>query len=264
MTVSIITLGVIAALVIIALLGLAALAYVYAQTAHNNGYDQGLDEGKKAAADYTRDLEKQLVTTTGRLANAHLEYGAQLEDADRRIAIYAGRSWTRDDITLLKRGAKQLKLAAITYSEFEKANLADPARFALDIGSQLEQLAQRIEQQIDGKAPFPPASPETQQAIAKAALLATAEEADTLTNGKSWLVYGPEGCGKTKNARAIADALGLTDIVDDWHPGQPIPGTKTLVLTNNAGPALPFTRRALSYADAMALVASKAKQGDAA
>ncbi|MGE8501657.1 MAG: hypothetical protein ACN6P1_05405 [Pseudomonas sp.] len=263
MTVSLITLGVIAALVIIALLGLAALAYVNAQTARTSGYDQGLDEGKKAAADYTRDLEKQLVTTTGRLANAHLEYGAQLEDADRRIAIYAGRSWTRDDITLLKRGAKQLKLAAITYSEFAQANLADPARFALEIGSQLEQLAQRIEAQLDGKEP-PAMTIRVEATSTNDALLKVAAEAINLTNGKSWLVYGPEGCGKTKNARAIADALGLTDIVDDWQPGQPIPGTKTLVLTNNEGPALPFTRHALSYADAMALVASKAKRGDAA
>ncbi|WP_234035864.1 hypothetical protein [Ectopseudomonas mendocina] len=263
MTVSIITLGVIAALVIIALLGLAALAYVYAQTAHNNGYDQGLDEGKKAAADYTRDLEKQLVTTTGRLANAHLEYGAQLEDADRRIAIYAGRSWTRDDITLLKRGAKQLKLAAITYSEFEKANLADPARFALDIGSQLEQLAQRIEQQLDGKAPTAILT-RVEATPTSDGLLEVALDAFNLTNGKSWLVHGPEGCGKTKNAQAIAAALGLTEIVDDWQPGQPVPATKALVLTNHEGPHQPFTRRILTFAQAMQLVARHAQRGNAA
>lgn len=259
MTVSIITLGVIAALVIIALLGLAAMAYVNAQTARTSGYDQGYDDAKRASTEYTSSLEEQLVSATGRLTQANREHGAQLQDADRRIAIYAGRSWTRDDITLLKRGAKQLKLAAITYSEFQQANLDDPARFALEIGNQLEQLAQRIEQHLDGTAPAMIGSPEGQQAEADATLLAIAAEADTLTNGKSWLVYGPEGCGKTKNAKAIADALGLTEIVDDWQPGNPAPSTKALVLTNHLGPYhMPFSRRVLSYDQAMSLVAAKA------
>ncbi|HEY1028372.1 MAG TPA: hypothetical protein VGE28_12205 [Pseudomonas sp.] len=262
MTVSLITLGVIAALVIIALLGLAALAYVNAQTARTSGYDQGYDDAKKAAVDYTSSLEGQLANAAGRLAKANREHDQQLQDADRRIAIYAGRSWTRDDITLLKRGAKQLKLAAITYSEFAQANLADPARFALEIGSQLEQLALRIEDQLEGNAPtaFPDSLKE-----ANAALMEVAAAAASITNGKSWLVYGPEGCGKTKNAQAIADALGLTEIVDDWQPGDPAPITKALVLTNHLGPDHPpFYRRALSYDQAMSLVAAKAQRGDAA
>ena len=267
MTVSLISIGVIAALVIIALLGLAALAYVNAQTARTSGYDQGYDDARKAAAEYTASLEEQLTGAVGRLAKANRDIEAQLQDADRRIAIYAGRSWTRDDITLLKRGAKQLKLAAITYSEFAQANLADPARFALEIGSQLEQLAQRISQQLDGSAPTPAPNAIEDYRQAEATLLEIAAVADTITNGKSWLVYGPEGCGKTTNAQAIADALGLTEIVDDWQPGDPVPVTKALVLTNHLGPDhMPFRRHVLSYDQAMSLVAAKAnaKQGAAA
>lgn len=263
MTVSIITLGVIAALVIIALLGLAALAYVNAQTARTSGYDQGYDDAKRASTEYTSSLEEQLVSATGRLTQANREHAAQLQDADRRIAIYAGRSWTRDDITLLKRGAKQLKLAAITDSEFEKANLADPARFALEIGSQLEQLAQRIGQQLDGKAPTAILT-RVEATPPSDGLLEVALDAFNLTNGKSWLVHGPEGCGKTKNAQAIAAALGLTEIVDDWQPGQPVPATKALVLTNHEGPHQPFTRRILTFAQAMQLVARHAQRGNAA
>jgi hypothetical protein len=255
---------IIAALVL-ALIGLAVYTRHTAGSARANGYDQGYDDARKAAADYTTSLEGQLANCVGRYAKAKREHDQQLQDADRRIAIYAGRSWTREDITLLKRGAKQLKLAAITYSEFEQANLAEPARFALEIGSQLEQLAKRTEAQLDGTAPTSTSSPEALQAEATATLLAVAAEADTLTNGKSWLVYGPEGCGKTKNAQAIADALGLTEIVDDWQPGNPAPITKALVLTNHLGPDFPpFYRRALSYEQAMSLVAAKAKQGVAA
>ncbi len=71
------------------------------------------------------------------------------------------------------------------------------------------------------------------------------------------IVYGPQACGKTRNARAIADALGLPDILDDWHQRMPAPTTKTLVLTNETGPFQQFTRRALSFEQAMSLVASK-------
>ena len=49
----------------------------------------------------------------------------------------------------------------------------------------------------------------------------------------SWIVYGPEGCGKSINAARIAAALGLTDIVDDWVPGMPFPSYGCLALTNH-------------------------------
>jgi len=265
MTVSHITLAVIGALAIIALLGLAWLAYVNAETARTNGYDQGYGDARKAAADYTTSLEGQLANSVGRYAKAKREHDQQLQDADRRIAIYAGRSYTRDELTSIRRAAKQLKLAALTYSQLstnQVLELSDQARHALTVCGELEQIAQRIEDQLEGTAPT--ALPNTQQE-AEAALLEAAAFAAGVPNGKSWLVYGPEGCGKTTNAQAIADALGLTEIVDDWQPGDPAPITKALVLTNHLGPDFPpFYRRALSYEQAMSLVAAKAKPGVAA
>jgi len=265
MTISLITLGVIAALAIIALLGLAWLAYANAETARTNGYDQGYDDARKAAADYTTSLEGQLANSVGRYAKAKREHDQQLQDADRRIAIYAGRSYTRDELITIRRAAKQLKLAALTYNQLTTSQvleLSDQARHALTVCGELEQLAQRIEDQLEGTAPT--ALPNTQQE-AEAALLEAAAFAAGVPNGKSWLVYGPERCGKTTNAQAIAAALGLTEIVDDWQPGDPVPVTKALVLTNDLGPDFPpFYRRALSYEQAMSLVAAKAKQGAAA
>lgn len=259
MTISMITAGVIAALLIIALLGLAAWARSSAETARTNGYDQGYGDAARTLSRETASLEEQLAQCVGRLAQANREHDAQLQDADRRIAIYAGRSWNSEDLTAIRRGAKQLKLAAFTYDGLKAAqvlDLSEQSRHALTVCGQLEQVAQRIEEQLEGTEPPPIAAPSRNTAEA-AALAATAK------NGKSWLVHGPERCGKTRNAQAIAAALGLTEIVDDWQPGQPMPRTKALVLTNHslpddAGP------RVLTFDQAMALVTSKAKQGVAA
>lgn len=263
MTVSLITLGVIAALTIIALLGLAGLAYVNAETARTNGYDQGYGDAKSAATEYTTSLEEQLSSAVGRLAKANRDIEAQLQDADRRIAIYAGRSYTRTELDSIRRAAKHLKVAALTYDQLKIAqvlDLSDQAQRHLTVCGELEQLAQRIEDLLEGNAT--PALP-THQPEADAALLEVAAAAASITNGKSWLVYGPQGCGKTTNAQAIAAALGLTEVVDDWLPGDPVPTTKALVLSTE-GPCTPFTRRVLRYDQAMTLVASKAKQEAAA
>lgn len=51
------------------------------------------------------------------------------------------------------------------------------------------------------------------------------------------IIYGPQGCGKTTHAKALAKHLGLNHIIDDgedengnpWHLGDPVP-EDTLVL----------------------------------
>ncbi|WP_081263191.1 hypothetical protein [Pseudomonas putida] len=68
---------------------------------------------------------------------------------------------------------------------------------------------------------------------------------------KSVLVHGPQGCGKTHNAIAIASALGLRHVRDDWQPGNPVPLLDTLVLTNAPSPGWHFKGRVMTYDQAM-------------
>ena len=70
-----------------------------------------------------------------------------------------------------------------------------------------------------------------------------------------WVVYGPQGCGKTRNAERIRKALGLRHIVDDWQPGDPTPAD-TLLLTFVDDDSLP-PRRSMSFAGAMNIVRDK-------
>jgi cytidylate kinase len=36
----------------------------------------------------------------------------------------------------------------------------------------------------------------------------------------SAIIYGPQGCGKTTNAEKLAKHLGLSNILDEFRPGQ--------------------------------------------
>lgn len=72
---------------------------------------------------------------------------------------------------------------------------------------------------------------------------------------RSVIVHGPQGCGKTTNAEAIREALGLSAVVDDWKRGQPFPVDGALILTNDDGIFHTVHRqvfRVLSFDDAMA------------
>lgn len=46
----------------------------------------------------------------------------------------------------------------------------------------------------------------------------------------SVVLHGPAGCGKTTNAAAIRDRLGLAFVLDGWCPGQPFPPKGALVV----------------------------------
>lgn len=70
-------------------------------------------------------------------------------------------------------------------------------------------------------------------------------------SNRSVLVYGPQGCGKSTHADAIAKALGLNKIHDDWEPDTPFAMLDTLILTNNCENHRPFTRRLMSFDQAM-------------
>ena len=81
----------------------------------------------------------------------------------------------------------------------------------------------------------------------------------TGSNGmKSWIVHGPQGCGKTVNARRIADALGLRDVRDDWdgrHRSFRL--TDTLHLTHELPEWTGQIRRVMGFERAMLLVDGK-------
>lgn len=36
------------------------------------------------------------------------------------------------------------------------------------------------------------------------------------------VVYGPQGCGKTRHAKALAAHFGVERVIDDWMPGDPV------------------------------------------
>jgi hypothetical protein len=49
---------------------------------------------------------------------------------------------------------------------------------------------------------------------------------------KSVIVYGPQGCGKTRNAEKIRSHFGLKYILDGFTPGDQAPREDTLILTS--------------------------------
>ena len=67
------------------------------------------------------------------------------------------------------------------------------------------------------------------------------------------LIHGPQACGKTRNAQALAAHFGCSSVVDDWNGRDPI-AAGSLVLTNRddwKAHALPTARRVMPFARAM-------------
>jgi tRNA A37 N6-isopentenylltransferase MiaA len=75
-----------------------------------------------------------------------------------------------------------------------------------------------------------------------------------LAINKSVVVYGPQGCGKTTHAAALAKHFGLDTICDEADHIRPNrfmrTGTLYLMIDRPAG-ADDFARRVLSFDDAM-------------
>lgn len=67
---------------------------------------------------------------------------------------------------------------------------------------------------------------------------------------RSVIVYGPQGCGKTRNAEALRIHFGLSTVceADEWKVQPPL--TDALILTNATPPD--EVRRKLSFEEAMA------------
>lgn len=70
--------------------------------------------------------------------------------------------------------------------------------------------------------------------------MSIARQANSQNSPAGVVVCGPQGCGKTTYACALARHFGKTRIVDDWTPGGPVPAN-TLALTNQPHQgAVPF------------------------
>lgn len=69
---------------------------------------------------------------------------------------------------------------------------------------------------------------------------------------ESLVVYGPQGCGKSRNSIAIANAFGLRKILDNWTRGDEIPKHDTLILTSDDLDSAPKLKvNAISFREAM-------------
>ena len=70
----------------------------------------------------------------------------------------------------------------------------------------------------------------------------------------SIIVYGPQACGKTTNAEALAKHFGLNKIHDEWMPSvTSVEKQNTLILTNEVPTELlAITHcKVISFNDAM-------------
>lgn len=71
----------------------------------------------------------------------------------------------------------------------------------------------------------------------------------------SVLVYGPQGCGKTRSSLAIATAFGLRYIKDKWTLSDSVPLKNTLILTSeNMERVANVFKNIMSYEEAMKVV----------
>lgn len=229
--------------IILALIGLYCSVYSRGVAdGTDSGYKGGYSAGKSSgAAQYAT-----IIRTTRADAEQlrHLreierrEYRTALEaimlDCDQRICIFARRAnpFTTDDQVVLLAITNKLQLAAST---FDGLHSPDHARLARTLQQHALNMAERLRTALNA-----------------------ATQSELPTSNRSVLVYGPMACGKTRNAQAIADALGLTDIRDEWYPGIPLPHRNALALTNSPAPFdLPATMRLMSFEEAMDLVEGK-------
>lgn len=138
-------LTVICAILVLALLGLAVYTRRTAEGARAAGYDQGYDDAKRGhdarIAALHEDIERLHCKATNLEAGHRLHREAIMQDCDARIAIYAARSLTAEDVTTLRIVQKQLLVAVQTYLNLQ---LADQARFANTATQRLELLIDRI------------------------------------------------------------------------------------------------------------------------
>lgn len=149
-------LTVICAILVLALLGLAVYTRRKAESARAAGYDQGYDDAKRGhdarIASLHEDIERLHSKHTNLIAEHRLERDAIMQDCDARIAIYAARALTAEDVTTLRIVQKQLLVAVQTYLNLQ---LADQGRFANTAAQRLELLIANIVAALPAELPLP-------------------------------------------------------------------------------------------------------------
>ncbi len=73
------------------------------------------------------------------------------------------------------------------------------------------------------------------------------------TEKDSVIVYGPQGCGKTRNAEILKKHFGVNHIIDGWQRNMKAPSFDHLILTNDLTMGLVSSRRVISYEKAMSI-----------
>lgn len=277
------------------LFALALIWWVYTlghSHGHDGGYNDGISSGRADQQQRIDALHEDLANLHGKLADtetAHrLEREFIMQDADTRIAIYSRRAnpLTRDDAKWLRKVSGQLQLLATMHHNLANDTAENWAYAAI---AKANNLAALVDEALDAAEPANPQAPSIdsylpvitptpeQQRLAEridqhieqrrieAFERVAAQAAEESTRPRrSVLVQGPEGCGKTRNSKAIAAALGLTDIRDDWNPGVPINIWNTLHLTNPDHSHKRFSGYTISYDQAMELVLRRDEQESAA
>lgn len=152
------------------------------------------------------------------------------QDAAARVKLFAQRCLSDHELLWVRRAIKQLEKAGEVHkflgnSQRERDTNATRA--------QLQALVSRLQQQ-------------------------ESDAASPTDNVRSVIVFGPEACGKTRNAARIAKALGLSKIVDDLQADpRPVELHDTLYLTNEDMSARAGGKAVMTYEEAMQRVAEQ-------
>ncbi|HZR35692.1 MAG TPA: hypothetical protein VFA75_09980 [Nevskia sp.] len=72
-----------------------------------------------------------------------------------------------------------------------------------------------------------------------------------MSNVRTVIIHGPQGCGKTRNAEALRRHFKLERVIEDWWDGRRIPAFGALVLTNNSPEPKWGKYRVIAFSEAM-------------
>ncbi|UQY33791.1 hypothetical protein K8U54_19060 [Pseudomonas fulva] len=185
-----------------------------------------IDELQYSLDGQAREVIRLKAQRANQAANHRIALDSITQDADARVKLFAQRCLSDHELLWVKRAITQLRAAAIAHGTLGNAQ---GERDALAVRDKLNATVGRLAD----LAPKP------------------------IPAGRSVIVQGPQGCGKTLNAARIAKALGLTKIVDDWQPGAALDKQHTLYLTHHDFAESPGPRLLMSYETAMQRVAKQ-------